>query len=753
MLKPECDRKSFIQAQKDEFNFELGGTEDLSKPRFVVYEGLLYRLGRPLTRPALSASGNEQMVVPTKYRETVLSLAHEDPFAGHIGIGKTFQKVAKRFWWPGMRSSVKKYVAICETCQVMGKPNQGVPRAPLHPIPSLGEPFSELLVDVVGPLPRTKTGLVFGLPCKIQSDCGSNFTSKIFRSKCAELAIQHLTSVPYHPESVAPFDLVFGHKIRGPLEIFHEFLESRELIVQSVNEVLDSLRSDLVLVLGTGLGDFLEPRFEGPWRVLRKLSEVNYEIETPGTRRKCRVFHINRLKSYSCGSVEPKRAPLESVATILDSVNYFEEHELCQVSADALDTNFQSLEFLESGLKHLEVPQRENILNIIISFPNLWQDSPGLTGLLQHDVDIGDALPVKQSPIDDCLDQIGPPKFISKLDFLKGYWQVPLSDRAREISAFVTLFGLYECKVRPFGLKNAACTLQRLMNRIICGLDGVEIYIDDLVVHSDDWETHVRRLKWVFEVLLDAGLVVNLKKCEFGKAKVSYLGHEVGLGQVTPKRANLDAIVGLKRPCNVREEPFIIAVDASDVGMGGVLFQQGKDGIVRPVSYNSRKLLAAERKYSTIEKEALALVSTLVHFKPYVTNFSFPVEIWTDHNPWIGLRVSATELWLDCRVFRTGVRAILSPLQDARRKVSVVPRYIQNGDVSKIKINQELSDNQKEEVDRVLQEYNNVFTDVPGRSNMIEHVINLFRPQCGGMLQEQAGPQCGGMLQEQAPHP
>ncbi|XP_068200695.1 uncharacterized protein [Palaemon carinicauda] len=562
--------KKSLEFFKDEFDFELGGTEDLSKPRFVVYEGLLYRLGRPLTRPALSASGNEQMVVPTKYRETVLSLAHNDPFAGHIGIGKTFQKVAKRFWWLGMKSSVKKYVAICETCQVMGKPNQGVPRAPLYPIPSLGEPFSELVVDVVGPFPRTKTGFVYvltimdrasrypeaipmrkitsraifdklidffsriGLPCKIQSDCGSNFTSKIFRSKCAELAIQNLTSVPYHPESVAPFDLVFGHKIRSPLEIFREFLESREVIDKSVNEVLDNLISKSSVAWKfakenlTSAQGKMKAKFEGPWRVLRKLSEVNYEIEAPGTWRKCRVFHINRLKSYSCGSVEPKRVPLESVATILDSVDYFEEDELCQVSADALNTNFQSLELLESGLKHLEAPQRENILNLIMSFSNLWQDSRGRTGLLQHDVDFGDALPVNQSPyrlnpekrafvekeikymlehdliqpsispwsspvmlvkkpdgefrmcvdyrkvnihtkrdsfplprIDDCLDQIGPSKFITKLDLLKGYWQVPLSDRAREISAFATPFGLYECKVMPFGLKNAALYLPK----------------------------------------------------------------------------------------------------------------------------------------------------------------------------------------------------------------------------------------------------------------------------------------------------
>ncbi|XP_068209146.1 uncharacterized protein [Palaemon carinicauda] len=600
MLKPDCDQKSFIQAQKDEFDFELGGTEDLSKSRFVVYEGLLYRLGRPLNRPALSASGNKQTVVPTKYRETVLSLAHEHPFAGHIGICKTFQKVTKRFWWPGMKSSVKKYVAICETCQVMGKPNQGVPRVLLHQIPSLGEPFSELVVDVIGPLPRTKTGFVYVLTIM---DRASRYPEAIPKWKITSRAI--FDKIIDFFQGVAPFDLVFGHKIRGPLEIFHKFLESREVIDQSVNEVLDNLKSklsvagifakenlasaqgkmkakydkkckvrsfepgDLVLVLGTGLGDFLEPRFEGPWRVLRKLSEANYEIEAPGTRRKCRVFHINRLKSYSCGSVEPKRVPLESVATILDSVDYFEEDELYQVFADALNTNFQSLELLETGLKHLEAPQRENILNLLMFFSNSWQNFPGRTGPLAHDVDIGDALPVRQSPY-----RLNPEKraFVEK-----------------EIK-YTLEHNLIHPSISPW---SSPVVLVKKPD------DGVDIYIDYLVVHSDDWQTHVRRLKRVFKVLLVAGFVVNLKKCEFEKTK----------------------------------EPFIIAVDASDVGIGRVLFQRGNNGIVRPVSYYSHKLLAAERKYSTIEKDALALVRTLVHSKAYVTNFSFPVEIWTDNNP------------------------------------------------------------------------------------------------------------------------
>ncbi len=57
--------------------------------------------------------------------------------------------------------------------------------------------------------------------------------------------------------------------------------------------------------------------------------------------------------------------------------------------------------------------------------------------------------------MDDCIDQVGPARFVSKFDLLKGYWQVPLSDRAREIAAFITPKGLYSYKVMPFGLRNS----------------------------------------------------------------------------------------------------------------------------------------------------------------------------------------------------------------------------------------------------------------------------------------------------------
>lgn len=67
----------------------------------------------------------------------------------------------KHFFWPGLKSDVVSYCRSCATCQIVGKPNQGVPPAPLQPVPAMGESFEQIIVDCVGPLPKTRNGNQF----------------------------------------------------------------------------------------------------------------------------------------------------------------------------------------------------------------------------------------------------------------------------------------------------------------------------------------------------------------------------------------------------------------------------------------------------------------------------------------------------------------------------------------------------------------------------------------------------------------
>ena len=149
-----------------------------------------------------------------------------------------------------------------------------------------------------------------------------------------------------------------------------------------------------------------------------------------------------------------------------------------------------------------------------------------------------DAFPLPR--MENCVDQVGSAQFVSKFDLLKGYWQVPLSQRAREISAF----GLFSyCHlVMSFGLQNAPATFQRLMNMVVSGLDGCAVYLDDVVIYSDSWEDHVDCDRKLLDRLCDAHMTVNLVKCEFAKATVTYLGKVVGQGQVRPVQAKVTAV-------------------------------------------------------------------------------------------------------------------------------------------------------------------------------------------------------------------
>ena len=87
-----------------------------------------------------------------------MSLAHESPMAGHLGVSKTYHKLLSHFFWPKMKRDVAEFCRTCHVCQMVGKLNKPIPVAPLKPIPACGEPFSEVIIDCVGPLPKTTAG-------------------------------------------------------------------------------------------------------------------------------------------------------------------------------------------------------------------------------------------------------------------------------------------------------------------------------------------------------------------------------------------------------------------------------------------------------------------------------------------------------------------------------------------------------------------------------------------------------------------
>lgn len=101
--------------------------------------------------------------------------------------------------------------------------------------------------------------------------------------------------------------------------------------------------------------------------------------------------------------------------------------------------------------------------------------------------------------VEDCVDLVGNSKFVTKLDLLKGYWQVPLTEKASEISAFATPNAFLQYRVMAFGLRNAGATFQRLMSKVFANVPNCEAYLDD-VCYSDSWDEHVKLLNCFLNV-------------------------------------------------------------------------------------------------------------------------------------------------------------------------------------------------------------------------------------------------------------
>ena len=604
-----------------------------------------------------------------------------------------------------------------------------------------------------------------------------------------------LREAPQESLGCSPFEMLYGRKVRGPLRVIKEkfitpvsdksltvtqYLKNlratldqvRNLAKQNFKSAQDKMKltfdkkaklrefnvGDKVLAYFPVAGSPLSAKFHGPYVIERKINKVNYIITTPDRRKSNQSIHINLLKPYQTRNTE-ENSPINPCNVVLKELDTEERVE----TPPSGRPNSIILSDLGSYLYHLDNNRRENLIDLIDKYPNVFSDIPGNCTVMKHDVQlIQGTYPIRQAPyrlsplkkqqmrdevdyllnnglavpskspwaspcvlvpkeggqmrmctdyrrvnsvtvpdsypiprVDDLVDSVGQSKYLSKLDLLKGYYQISLTEQARKISAFITPFGLFEYLVMPFGMRNSPATFQRIMNYLLQDIKGVYVYLDDILVISDTWSSHMSLLSMVLQKLDEAHLTVKLDKTTFGKATVTYLGHVVGQGMVRPKQANVEAILSYPAPVTRKgvmrflgmagyyrrfcpnfadvaaplthltsgkvtftwtsecensfnqlkllltsdpvlaapdfEKPFMIQSDASDQAVGAVLLQSDDQGVLHPVAYHSEKLKQHQLAYSTIEKELLSIISAIKKFECYLQ--LQPLEIYTDHNP------------------------------------------------------------------------------------------------------------------------
>jgi hypothetical protein len=145
------------------------------------------------------------------------------------------------------------------------------------------------------------------------------------------------------------------------------------------------------------------------------------------------------------------------------------------------------------------------------------------------------------------LAKISKAKYIISLDLSKGYYQVKLDPEIIPKTFFVTHCGKFEFVRLPFGLVNAPAFFQQQMDVVLQHTDS-DGYIDDIVVQSETWEDHLRKLRATLQVCREYELTLKLKKCCFGSAKLDFLGHSIGSGTLQPQTAKLQAILDYPLP-------------------------------------------------------------------------------------------------------------------------------------------------------------------------------------------------------------
>ena len=135
---------------------------------------------------------------------------------------------------------------------------------------------------------------------------------------------------------------------------------------------------------------------------------------------------------------------------------------------------------------------------------------------------------------------------------VKGYHQILVAPKDVSKTAAVTPFGLFEFLHMPFGLKNAAQTFQRLMDRVVQDLEGVFVYLDDVLIASKSTQEHQTHLTALLQVLKRHSLVVHLEKCLFGLSQIEFLGHVVSGEGVQPLKGKVQAILDYERQMAVK---------------------------------------------------------------------------------------------------------------------------------------------------------------------------------------------------------
>ncbi|XP_071082591.1 uncharacterized protein [Haliotis cracherodii] len=464
---------------------------------------------------------------------------------------------------------------------------------PLYPVTDKGNRYLLTVVDYATrypeavPLPRIETEYVaealfeifsrVGIPKEILTDMGAQFTSGVMKEVSRLLSLHQLTTTPYHPmcnglvekfngtlktmlkrmcaerpydwdryvaallfayrevpqESLgfAPFELLYGRTVRGPVQILREIWTkdiqnpevrtTYEYVLDLQNRLEDTIHiaqqelkkksgkykkffdaksqarkmkvGDKVLLLLPTDSNKLLLQWKGPYEILEAFGIGNYRIQVGN---KTKTYHANLLKKY------------------------IDREEIKDTTV--CDVSIAHLMYASAGLVDVKA-EEVSMLDIV---------SPALVSKETYqDVDISKDLTEEQ-----------------QIDVSKAYWQIPMEESSKELTAFITPDGLYQWKVMPFEVVNAPAVFSRLMRQVLHSIPNTDNYIDDIIEGTEEWSPHVVSLRDIFTRLRQFHLTARPSKVKIGYKQLEFLGHRVGSGLIQPEGKNVEKILNVERP-------------------------------------------------------------------------------------------------------------------------------------------------------------------------------------------------------------
>ncbi|QRW17417.1 Retrotransposable element Tf2 protein [Rhizoctonia solani] len=299
---------------------------------------------------------------------------------------------------------------------------------------------------------------------------------------------------------------------------------------------------------------------------------------------------------------------------------------------------------------------------------------------------------------DDLMAKLRHAKVFTKLDLRWGYNNIWIKEGDEWKTAFRTKYGLFEYLVMPFGLTNAPAAFQHFMNNLFRDLINVTvvIYLDDILIFSEDPKDHPTHVREVLSRLLRNQLFCKLSKCHFHVTTVDYLGIVISPAGFSMDQKKIEAVTSWPTPKTVKqvqaflgfvnylrrfipnfslvarplhnltkkETPWLWEIQEEEAfqelkslvtksrslstpnltnPMGAILSQQGEDNRLHPIAYMSKSFSGAEANYDTHDKELLAIIKALEEWRIFLEATDKPVQVFTDH--W------NLEYWMQARTF------------------------------------------------------------------------------------------------------